>query len=199
MSPSRLRVPAFRVRQLCAAVNNLTASLSRSRIWIVKIEKEFQFIAHPASYNSAALAEALVHAGHSNTRARRAVLAAITEIDGQATPAELLAHGRLYHPGLGLVTVYRTLDILLALGLVRKLHSDDGCHTYAPAMHDHGHHVICRSCQHAVEVVGCDIGGVITAVEAQTGFRVQSHWLEVFGVCPECQDAWDKAQAAQCR
>lgn len=139
---------------------------------------------------------ALVQAGHSNTRARRAVLTAIYESDGQATPLELLALGRSHHPALGLVTVYRTLELLLKLGLVRKLHLETGCHAYAPAAHDHGHHIICERCQRAVEFIGCDISTVIAAVEWQTGFRVRSHWLELFGLCAECRQKTVNISAA---
>ncbi len=73
----------------------------------------------------------LTQAGYSNTHARRAVLAALCEAGGQAAGAELLEIGRAHHPELGLVTVYRTLEILLSLGLVRRLHREEGCHVYA--------------------------------------------------------------------
>lgn len=150
----------------------------------------------------------LTHAGYSNTRARRAVLEALCRIGGQASPAELLEWGRVYHAELGLVTVYRTLDILLSLGLVRKLHLDAGCHSYAISalaaqqadraergrQEVHSHHIICQCCNRAVEFAGCDLGGVVAAVEAQTGFHVQEHWLEMFGVCPECQGRSDDAE-----
>ncbi len=132
---------------------------------------------------------ALVQAGYSNTQARRAVLAAICAVRGPASSAEILALGRRYHPALGEVTVYRTLDILSSLGLVRRLHTEDGCHTYALATRGHGHHVICQRCKRAVEFAGCDLGQVIRAVEQQTGFQVADHWLEIFGLCPECRAA----------
>jgi len=143
---------------------------------------------------------AIVRAGHSNTRARRAVLEALCEAGGQATPAQLLALGRIHQPGLGLVTVYRTLEILSELGLVRKLHLDEGCSTYAlspagiqqedtepQAAVQHSHHVICQRCHRATEFAGCDIDAVIAAVEDQTGYQVREHWLEMFGLCPDCQ------------
>ena len=144
----------------------------------------------------------MMQAGHSNTRARRAVLTALLEADGQATPAELLELGRAHHAALGLVTVYRTLEILLALKLVRKLHLEEGCHTYAisaagwsagetvdrsPQHGDHGHHIICQSCGRAVEFDGCHLDDIVARAEAQTGFRVATHWLEMFGACPECR------------
>ncbi len=131
----------------------------------------------------------LIDAGYSNTQARRAVLAAICRSPGPSSPAEILAVGRQYHPQLGEVTVYRTLDILSALGLVRRLHMEDGCHSYALASHDHGHHVICRNCRRVVEFAGCDMRDLLGAVERETGFRVSEHWLELFGICPECQRA----------
>ena len=81
-----------------------------------------------------ALQDVLAQAGYSNTRSRRAVLTAICEAGGQASGAELLTLGRAHHPPLGSVTVYRTLDLLLSLGLVRKLHLAEGCHSYALAL-----------------------------------------------------------------
>lgn len=166
----------------------------------MKIENSIQFLPSTNRSEGDTLLIALTRAGHSNTRARRAVVQALCD-SGQATAAELLAAGRAYHPALGLVTVYRTLDILEGLGLVRKLHLDAGCHSYAVSAlaaqqadhaerecHEvHSHHVICQSCNRAVEFEGCDLAVVVAAVEAQTGFRVQQHWLEMFGVCPECQ------------
>lgn len=143
------------------------------------------------------LLAALTQAGYHNTRARRAVLQALVSARGQATPNELQALGREFHGELGLVTVYRTLEILSGLGLVRKLHLQHGCHTYvispaamqaaAAAPGQHAHHVICQRCQRAVEFAGCDIAAVVAQVEAQTGYRVRDHWLEMFGLCPECQ------------
>ena len=50
--------------------------------------------------------------------------------DRPAAPNCWLSATRIILP-LGLVTVYRTLDLLLSLGLVRKLHLAEGCHTYA--------------------------------------------------------------------
>ncbi len=148
--------------------------------------------------------DVLTQAGYSNTRARRAVLEALYGTGGRASPAELLEAGRAYHAALGQVTVYRTLEILVSLGLVRKLHLDEGCHLYALSltgvqretrsavpMPAHSHHIICQRCSRVVEFAGCDLATVIASVEAQTRYRVREHWLEMFGLCPECQDAGD--------
>jgi len=167
----------------------------------VEIDSSYQYLSEICTADD--LLAAVVQAGYSNTRARRALLTALCEANGQATAAELLALGRALQPSLGLITVYRTLEILSDLGLVRKLHLDEGCSTYAlspagvlhadgemarsaHAAHAHSHHVICQRCRRATEFAGCDIDVVVAAVEAQTGYRVREHWLEMFGLCPDC-------------
>ena len=165
----------------------------------MKNETVFQFSEGAAP---AELVDSLTRAGYSNTRARRAVVAALSHADGPASPNELLAAGREIHPALGLVTVYRTLEILEQLGIVRKLHLAEGCHSYVlsaaglraerdtgePGDEAHAHHIICQECRRAVEFDGCDIDAVISSVQVQTGFAVRSHWLEMFGLCPSCQE-----------
>jgi Fe2+ or Zn2+ uptake regulation protein len=167
----------------------------------VQNEKQFHS-SHtaPDAATAQELLSVLMQAGFSNTRARRAVIVSLSRSTGPLSPAQLLALGREQHPELGLVTVYRTLDILEGLGLVRKLHLEEGCHSYALSAlgmqqvdndgpsgpRAHGHHVICRRCHRAVEFEGCDLDSVVAAVETATGFQVREHWLELFGTCPAC-------------
>ena len=51
----------------------------------------------------------------------------------------------------------------------------------------HGHYVICRQCRRAAEFEGCAVESALGRVTAQTGYRVSGHWLELFGLCPDCQ------------
>ena len=156
----------------------------------MKIEKGFQF-GVTAAAGRAARAEGMLRviaeAGYSDTGSRRAVVQALCEAPAGATPAQLLSQGRSLHPRLGQVTVYRTLEILAGLGLVRKLHAEDGCSAYAAATRRHGHYVICRQCRRATEFEGCAVESALGKVTAETGYRVSGHWLELFGLCPACQ------------
>lgn len=153
------------------------------------------------------LTQVLTAAGHFNTRARRAVLEALCSAPGPLNPGDILRMGRVHHAALGLVTVYRTLDVLQSLNLVSKLHLQDGCHSYVlttagierrdtAGRDDHGHHVICSACGRAVEFDGCDVEAVVSAVEAKTGFKVREHWLELFGLCPQCREQDGTEQGA---
>ena len=139
------------------------------------------------STHSQRLLCALAEAGYSCTRSRRAVIDAVAETPGSLTAVGLLERARQAHPSLGLVTVYRTLDILSSLGLVRRIHTAEGCHTYALAQCAHGHHVVCERCHQAVEFEGCELHELADSVKRQTGYRVTDHWLEMFGLCPHCQ------------
>ncbi|MBC7316499.1 MAG: transcriptional repressor, partial [Chloroflexi bacterium] len=91
-------------------------------------------------------------------------------------------------PSLGLVTVYRTLDVLNALELVRCAHRDRACHGFLPATQGHHHVIICQRCHRAVEFPGDeDLEGLFRRIEERTGYRVCDHLLQLAGLCPECQ------------
>lgn len=137
------------------------------------------------------LLDMLSQAGYSHTKPREIVLQVMTSTQGCLSPQQVLERGQAIYPRLGLATVYRTLEILHAAGIVRRIHQDDDCHSYALAEKDHGHHIICALCHQAIEFDGCDLHDMFASVSAQTGFVIQQHWLELFGICPSCQQIKD--------
>jgi Fe2+ or Zn2+ uptake regulation protein len=140
-----------------------------------------------STLNALGLAEALSSRGYKLTRQRLAVLDTVARSDGCLAPAAVHAMAKDVCPDIGLTTVYRTLEILEGLGAVRRVHSEQGCHSYAAAASGHRHHVICLVCNAVVEFAGCDLSAVLKAVSGQTGFRVEGHWLQLSGTCPACQ------------
>ncbi len=130
---------------------------------------------------------ALYARGYKLTAPRRAVVEVVTGMHELLSPAEIYERARRRYPHLGLVTVYRTLDILAELGVVRRVHLDDGCHGYACVKAAHAHHLICSGCNQVIEFDECGLDDLMIKIERQTGFRVEGHWLEVFGRCPRCQ------------
>lgn len=133
------------------------------------------------------LARVLTEQGHRLTRPRRAVLRVIAESTESLSPAEIHGRARKFYRRTGLVTVYRTLDVLEACGAVRRLHVSDGAHKYATAHAAHGHHVVCDLCHQTVEFAECDLEALTRAVQRHTGFAIAGHRLELYGLCPECQ------------
>ena len=122
------------------------------------------------------------------TSSRRAVIQVLQSTGEPLSPQEIQDRARAIHRPLGLVTVYRTLDLLAGLGLVRRVHHQGGCHGYLPATAGHFHALICRDCGRSVEFPGeDDLKELITHVETQTGYRVEEHLLQLSGLCSGCQ------------
>jgi Fur family ferric uptake transcriptional regulator len=129
-------------------------------------------------------------AGYRVTAPRRAVMQVLLDTRTPLPPQEILERGRSAHPKLGLVTVYRALALLEELNLVRRIHCDAGCHGYVLASPGHRHHIICRKCGCAAEFEGAgDLDRLAVQVERSTDYRVDEHLLQLFGLCPNCQEA----------
>jgi Fur family transcriptional regulator, ferric uptake regulator len=125
--------------------------------------------------------------GYKLTRQRKAVVEVMTLANTRLTAAEVYAKAQRGCSDLGLTTVYRTLEILEQLGAIRRVHLEDGCEAFAPTALEHGHYVICHSCQATIEFEGCDLTRLLKRVADQTGFAIEQHWLELVGRCPKCQ------------
>lgn len=117
--------------------------------------------------------------GYKATPQRIAVLEALAADQHQS-----LEEIRDRCPEVGLVTVYRTLDLLGQLGLVRRLDLGDGSR-YELA-ESHHHHLICEDCGDISEFDKCPINSALLPSE-DSGFEVHSHSLEVYGRCAECR------------
>jgi Fe2+ or Zn2+ uptake regulation protein len=104
----------------------------------METEKGYQKLDGESRRTAERLLRRLREAGHSSTRPRRAVVQVLACAKSCLSPAEILTRGQAFHPPLGLVTVYRTLDVLSDLRLVRKVHLPNGCHSYALAECPHG-------------------------------------------------------------
>jgi Fur family ferric uptake transcriptional regulator len=134
------------------------------------------------------IVESLAGAGRRLTGARRAVADVIAAQPGHFTAEDLLAASRSLHPAPGRATVFRSLDLLTSLGLVERVDLPDGRHAYVtcqPA--EHHHHIVCRRCGRSDEVGDLGLSPILRRVEAQTGYRIERHRLELFGVCAACR------------
>jgi Fur family ferric uptake transcriptional regulator len=133
------------------------------------------------------LAQQLRTQGHKLTGPRRAILLALLEAHRPFSPAEIQTRGQAYCAELGLVTVYRTLEMMEEIGIVRPVHLAENCHGYVLATPGHTHHLVCARCHAVVEIAGCDLGNFLDTVAARTGYAITGHWLEISGLCAECQ------------
>jgi Fur family transcriptional regulator, ferric uptake regulator len=88
--------------------------------------------------------------------------------------------------GVGRATVFRTIDVLVELSLLERVHQPDGSHGYVLRNPGHRHHLVCSACGEVVEFQGCTLDQLMDELADQTNFRIEGHWLEVFGTCDRC-------------
>ncbi|MEO8273288.1 MAG: Fur family transcriptional regulator [Chloroflexota bacterium] len=134
-----------------------------------------------------AIVEAFEGAGYRLTSPRRALAALIASRTGHFTAEELLAEAHRGRKGLGRATIFRSLDVLAELGAVERLDLPSGGHAFVACEPAHHHHVVCSSCGRSTEVADLGLEGMAESIEHQTGYRIDTHRLELFGVCPRCR------------
>jgi Fur family ferric uptake transcriptional regulator len=123
------------------------------------------------------------------TAQRRVVVEVLAATDGHITSAELVDRCRALEPSTIPSTVYRTLDALEELGLVRHGHGADGREEFhvQPAA-EHGHRY-CAACGGTWEIHGAEAAAVRAAFDEAAGFEVDLSHVTIVGRCRGCRDA----------
>ena len=123
------------------------------------------------------------------TPQRRLLVDVLAETDGHITGAELVERCRQLDPETTPSTVYRTLDVLEDVGLIRHAHGLEGreeFHVRPAAEHGHLH---CSVCGSAWEIRADDVAGLAGDFERTRGFAIDLGHLSVVGVCRDCRPA----------
>ena len=120
------------------------------------------------------------------TRQRAAISALLENLDEFRSAQELHDELRRRGEGIGLTTVYRTLQQMAANGLVDTLRTDTGESVYRRCSEHHHHHLVCRACGSTVEIQGGDVEAWAAEVAREHGFSDVSHTIEIFGICGDC-------------
>lgn len=133
------------------------------------------------------LARLLQRKGVRATPRRLEVLEELARERDDATAQQLWARLRERDSRTGLATVYRTLALLSAHGVVDVLthHGTEQC--YRLCTDTHHHHLLCTRCHRVVEVQECDLGEWLDRVAVQHGFVATDHRIEISGLCRDCR------------
>lgn len=126
--------------------------------------------------------------GYKLTPQRHAVLRVIASSHDHLTPEAIYEKARSKNPDIGLVTIYRTLELLSKLNLVCRVHVPHGCRGYMMRRPtEHHHHLVCSSCGKVADFAGCALTELAQRLSNETGFDVNGHLLEFYGLCPDCR------------
>ncbi|NMN94643.1 transcriptional repressor [Antrihabitans stalactiti] len=124
--------------------------------------------------------------GVRSTRQRSAISALLDDIDEFKSAQELHDELRKRGEGIGLTTVYRTLQTLAEAKTVDVLRTDTGESVYRRCSSGHHHHLVCRQCGYTVEVEGPTVEQWSQSVADLHDFTDVSHTVEIFGTCKAC-------------
>jgi Fur family ferric uptake transcriptional regulator len=129
------------------------------------------------------LATALRTRGLRVTAQREQVLDAVARL-GHATPEQI----NEAVAEVDLTTVYRTLELLESLGLIRHAHLGHGAPAYRPAGDDHVH-VVCHRCDNVLDAPADLVDALADRLVREQGFVLDRSHFTVFGLCRGCSDA----------
>ncbi|MFA5308317.1 MAG: Fur family transcriptional regulator [Dehalococcoidales bacterium] len=138
-------------------------------------------------YTQKKIESTLRQRGYKITPQRRSVISVILNAREHLTPTAIHEKVHREHPSVGLVTIYRTLEMLAELGLICETHAGGSCRSYLirrPA--GHHHHLICSDCGRVIDFTDCGLGELERRLSAETSFKINGHLLEFLGQCREC-------------
>ncbi len=143
----------------------------------------------PAVVDPWASVQDLLHArGMRWTAQRRMLIEILSKSNGHVTGAELIERCRAADPSTTPSTVYRTLDMLEGLGLVRHGHGADGRQEFHVLPdRDHGH-LHCEQCGQTWELEALEARGMVNALRRGRGFLVDLSHVTIVGRCGSCQE-----------
>jgi Fe2+ or Zn2+ uptake regulation protein len=131
----------------------------------------------------------LRESGHKATPGRLSLLQVLAKASRPLTIPEIAAAIEAAGGSLNQATLYRALEALLDVDIVRRVDMQHAhAHYELTASAQHHHHLICKSCGHIEDVERCDIHEIEHTVLKKSKFfaSIQSHSLEFFGYCKKC-------------
>lgn len=122
--------------------------------------------------------------GYRLTKPRKMVLKALTFYPQSVT--DIVNSLEKKQAIVDMATIYRTLQVLVGLGVVAKIQFNNTSALYELSSNNHHHHLVCNNCG-SIEDICLNEDLLMNQVNKQTSFKVQSHSLEFFGLCVNCQ------------
>lgn len=133
------------------------------------------------------MVERLKEHGHRITPQRYAVLRVLSISEDHPSAETIFSKLGAEYPTMSLATVYKTINLLKKRGEVLELEFSELGNRYdgnKPYPHPH---VICTDCGNILDPSMLDLEEITGKMTRETGFKITSHRLDFYGICPECQ------------
>jgi Fur family peroxide stress response transcriptional regulator len=121
------------------------------------------------------------------TPQRHAILSHLLESMNHPTADEIYKALESNFPNMSVATVYNNLRLFKEADLVTELTYGDSSSRFDGNVSEH-YHVICRDCGKIVDFEYPCLEEVESVASKETGFKIESHRMEVYGYCNDCQE-----------
>jgi Fur family transcriptional regulator, ferric uptake regulator len=130
----------------------------------------------------------LGRAGYRSSAPRAAVIDAIAELGCSVTAREIADLLREKGTGVGLASIYRALELLDRMKLVKRFDVGEGVARYEPAYPggEHHHHLVCDTCGNVTAFEDADLERAIRRLSRRVDFAIDAHDVTLRGECPAC-------------
>jgi Fur family ferric uptake transcriptional regulator len=126
-------------------------------------------------------------AGFKITNARAIVIQVMEDAGGHLTSAQVVEEVARRDPAVGRASVFRTLELLSRLSLIRPTFVDgSGAPVFVLLPGGHHHHIVCTGCGKVIEFHDCGLDMLTAELERESGVRISGHLLEFYGTCETC-------------
>ncbi|MEW6374518.1 MAG: Fur family transcriptional regulator [Thermodesulfobacteriota bacterium] len=134
--------------------------------------------------------------GYRMTSPRQALIDLFSRSTKHLSAKEIYTSIQKSYPAIGLTTVYRTLDLLVKMGVLNKFDFGDGQSRFELGhgiKKDHHHHLICMKCGKIVDYSDFMkeeielVKKVEMALSKKYNFEIKDHEIQFYGVCNKCQ------------
>lgn len=135
--------------------------------------------------------------GYRMTAPRQAIIDVLSKSPGHPSAEDMYFEVHRIYPGVGLTTVYRTLELLVQMGIAFKFDFGDGRARYelveGPKGIGHHHHLVCNNCGRIIDYTDFieDEVELLKRVEAGLSekfkFKITNHLIQFYGICDKCQ------------
>ncbi|TYQ16580.1 UNVERIFIED_CONTAM: Fur family ferric uptake transcriptional regulator [Acetivibrio alkalicellulosi] len=131
--------------------------------------------------------EILNRNGLKNTKHRKKILEILDSKEFPVSAEDIYLDIKMSDSNISLSTVYRAIEALLNKDIIVKVNiRDENKGVYEINNMLHKHHIICRLCHKMVSVLGCPLDAFEEKINKETGFKIEGHNLELYGLCPGC-------------
>lgn len=135
--------------------------------------------------------------GYRITVAREAILDLLSHTEEHLSAEEVYLSVHEIQPNVGLTTVYRTLELLVQMGLVFKFDFGDGRARYelsqGPKGIRHHHHLVCTDCGRVIDYTDFIddevelLGRTERGLSRKFKFKITNHVIQFYGQCDRCR------------